>query len=252
VTDPAGGSVITERRGPATVITIRRPQVRNALAPEDARALAEAVETAGADRETLGIIVTGEGAFCAGGDLPAIMAMVEGATPRQVAERIYADFQRMARALRDCPVPTVAAVDGAAIGLGLDLALWCDTRFLGERAKLGQGWAALGLIPGTGGAALLERVAPGQLAPLLGARPLVASDAARIGLGTAVDNGLDAALALLDTWVGVGRPALEGYARLSRRGLPDDDYLRDCAAVQGGLLTSPAFAERANGILARH
>jgi enoyl-CoA hydratase len=244
-------SIVAERRGHATLITIRRPQVRNALAPRDARALAEAVEAAGADPQTLGVVVAGDGAFCAGGDLPAIMKMVDGATPKEVAVRIYADFQRMARALRDCPVPTVAAVDGAAIGLGLDLALWCDTRYLGEGAKLGQGWAALGLVPGTGGAALLERVAPGRLAQLLGARPLAASAAADLGLGTAVPVALEAATALVDSWSAVGRPALEGYARLARRGLPDDDYLAECAAVQGELLASSAFATRAQAILSR-
>jgi enoyl-CoA hydratase len=244
-----GEQIQVERRGRAALVTIRRPHVRNALGPVDARALSAAVTSAAADPACFGVVLTGEGAFCAGGDLPAIVEMVEGATPEQVASRIYADFQGMARALRDCAVPTVAAVGGAAIGLGLDLALWCDTRLLGPRAKLGQGWAALGLVPGTGGAALLERVAPGKLAAMLAAKPLDAAAAAAAGLGTESPQPVDDAVALVQSWDPVGRAALEGYARLGRRGLPDDEYLSACAAIQGGLLTSPDFAARAAAIL---
>jgi enoyl-CoA hydratase len=244
-------AVRVEKVDAVTVVTLTRPEVRNALRPVDARELAEAVEQAGSDPACHAVVLTGEGAFCAGGDLPAIVDMVTGATPGQVADKIYADFQRAARALRDCEVPTVAAVNGAAIGLGLDLALWCDARFLGPGARLGQGWAALGLVPGTGGAALIERLAPGRLATMLGARPLHAAPAAAIGLGIVSADPMQDALTLTQSWSGIGREALEGYARLGRRDLPDDAYLQECAARQGKLLTSASFAERAERMLSR-
>jgi hypothetical protein len=59
------------------------------------------------------------------------------------------------------------------------------------------------------------------------------------------------ALNLTQSWSGIGREALEGYARLGRRGLPDDAYLQECAARQGKLLTSASFAERAEAMLSR-
>jgi enoyl-CoA hydratase len=224
-------AVRVEKVDAVTVVTLTRPEVRNALRPVDARELAEAVEQAGSDPACHAVVLTGEGAFCAGGDLPAIVDMVTGATPGQVADKIYADFQRAARALRDCEVPTVAAVNGAAIGLGLDLALWCDARFLG--------------------AALIERLAPGRLATMLGARPLHAAPAAAIGLGIVSADPMQDALTLTQSWSGIGREALEGYARLGRRDLPDDAYLQECAARQGKLLTSASFAERAERMLSR-
>jgi enoyl-CoA hydratase len=244
-------SVTTRRVGAAAVVTIARPEVRNALRPEDARDLTGAIARAEADESCLGIVLTGEGAFCAGADLVAIMAMVEGASQDQVAERIYSDFQGMARALRDCRVPTVAVVDGYAIGLGLDLALWCDSRVLSERARLGQGWAALGLIPGTGGADLLQQVGPGSLWSMLGAKPLKTAEAVALGLGRGSDDPMGETVAMVQGWEGVGRAALEGYATLARRRLPDDDYLALCAQTQASLLLSPRFRDTALAILKR-
>lgn len=240
-----------EVRDQVGTVWIRRPQVRNALRAADARELAAAVDRAGADPSVLGVVVTGEGAFCAGGDLPAIAAMVEGRSAAEVSEHVYGDFQAMARSLRDCPVPTVAAVGGAAVGLGLDLALWCDLRFLAPSARIAQGWAALGLIPGTGGAALLDRLVTGGVWPLLGEPAMSGREAAALGLGIVADDPVAAAVDRVRDWASVGREALGGYTELARTGLPDDDYLRRCARVQGRLLTSERFRATAARLLAR-
>jgi len=244
-------SATWEMEGRAAVVTIRRPDVRNALGPREARLLGEVITEAAGHPDALGIVLTGEGAFSAGGDLPAIVEATRGRDAAGVSEFVYRDFQSMVRSLRGCPLPTVAAVDGAAIGLGLDLALWCDARFLGPRAKLAQGWASLGLIPGTGGAHVLQRLLPGALWHLLGQRPMGADDAATMGFGVRVDDALRAAVDLIEGWGAVGRPALEGYALLARTHLPDDDYLRECARIQGERLTSESFAATAQAILSR-
>lgn len=240
-----------EIRDGAAIVWIRRPRVRNALRPEDARALSEAVATAGADDRVFGVVLTGEGAFSAGGDLPAIMAMVDGRSAEDVSEHVYRDFQGMARSLRGCPVPTIAAVGGAAIGLGLDLALWCDMRYLAPSARIAQGWAALGLIPGTGGAALLDRLVPGGVWPLLGESAMSGREAATLGLGIVADDPLAAAVDRVLGWTSVGRETLCGYAELARTRLPDDDYLRRCAQIQGRLLTSERVRATAARLLAR-
>ncbi|NIL85874.1 1,4-dihydroxy-2-naphthoyl-CoA synthase [Rhodococcus fascians] len=244
-------NVTWELQGRAAVVTIRLPQVRNALGPREAALLGRTISAAAAHPDALGVVLTGQGAFCAGGDLPAIVEATEGRDAAGVSEFVYRDFQSMVRALRECPIPTVAAVDGAAIGLGLDLALWCDARFLGPKAKLAQGWATLGLIPGTGGAKVLQELLPGALWHLLGQRPINADQAATLGVGVRSDDALAAAVDLIEGWGPVGRPALEGYAALSRNHLPDDTYLQECARIQGERLTSESFAKTAQAILAR-
>ena len=244
-------SVTWELRGRAAVVTIRLPEVRNALGPREAALLGKAISAAAAHPDALGVVLTGEGAFSAGGDLPAIVEATRGRDAAGVSEFVYRDFQSMVRALRECPIPTVAAVDGAAIGLGLDLALWCDARFLGPKAKLAQGWASLGLIPGTGGAKVLQELLPGALWHLIGQRPMDADHAAALGLGARSDDALASAIDLVDGWVPVGRAALEGYAVLARTHLPDDAYLQECARIQGERLTSESFVKTAQAILAR-
>lgn len=243
------GAIDLQRNGSVAVVTICRPEVRNALGPRQALELSEAVAAASADSSCLGIVLTGDGVFSAGGDLPAIMEMIEGRRPEEVASHVYDNFQAMARSLRDSPIPTVAAVGGAAIGLGLDLALWCDTRFLGPKAKLAQGWASLGLIPGTGGAALLQGMAPGEIWHLIGSAPMDAQAAANLGLGVLADDPISSAVELIESWDKVGRAALEGYATLTRGALPDDAYLRKCAQIQGELLTSDRFVDFAKAVL---
>lgn len=244
-------SVTWELQGRAAVVTIRRPELRNALGPIQAAELGRTIAAAAAHPDALGLVLTGDGAFSAGGDLPAIVEATRGRDAAGVAEFVYRDFQSMVRALRECAVPTVAAVDGAAIGLGLDLALWCDARFLGPRAKIAQGWASLGLIPGTGGAKVLQELVPGALWHLIGQRPMAADEAAAMGLGVRSDDAVASALALVEGWAPVGRPALEGYALLARTHLPDDAYLQQCARIQGERLTSESFARTAEAILSR-
>jgi len=126
--------VRTEAAGSAVVVVMDWPERRNALRPEDGEEVAAAIATAG-EAARSAVILTGTGAFCAGGDLRTFAELSAALTPAEIAEQVYGRIQAMIRALRHCPVPTIAAVDGPAIGLGFDLALACDMRLVGP-----HGW----------------------------------------------------------------------------------------------------------------
>lgn len=165
-----------------TTLTIARPERRNALDAATAEALALAVEDAG--RTARIVIVTGEGeAFCAGGDLDELERWSE-LEPEAIASTLYGSFQRMIRGIRSAGAIFIAAVNGAAVGAGMDLALACDLRVAAEDARFGQVWVRLGLIPGTGGAWLTqELVGRAKAAELLLTGDLIsASEALEMGL----------------------------------------------------------------------
>ena len=143
--------------GDIATITIARPEKRNALDAATAEAIAVAVEDIG--RRARIVIVTGEGgAFCAGGDLEELERWSE-LDLHTIATTLYGSFQRMIRGIRGGDAVFIAAIDGAAVGAGMDLALACDLRVATERARLGEVWVRLGVIPGTGGAWLTQELA---------------------------------------------------------------------------------------------
>src|SRR5215203_340070 len=115
--------VTTELDGTVAVLTLRWPEKRNALSAPDGADLSEALTEAGARSDVTGIVVTGEGAFCSGGDLRYFSQVSHELPVEEIRQKVYGTMQGIVRALRAVPVPTAAAVDGAAIGLGLDLAL---------------------------------------------------------------------------------------------------------------------------------
>lgn len=162
MTEPVGITI----DGDVAVVTIQRPDKRNALNAATATALAEKLADAGSAARV--VIVTGEGAaFCAGGDLEELEAW-STKTPEEVSTTLYDSFQQMIRAIRGSDAIFIAAINGAAVGAGMDLALACDLRVAADNAKLGQVWVRLGVIPGTGGAYLTQALAgPTKAAELL-------------------------------------------------------------------------------------
>lgn len=139
--------------------------------------MAGAVEEAGAANRI--VILTGAGeAFCAGGDLEELERWSE-LSPERVGNELYGSFQQMIRAIRAAPAVVIAAVNGAAVGAGMDLALACDLRIASDDARFGQVWVRLGVIPGTGGAALTQLLAgPTKAAELLLTGRLITADEA--------------------------------------------------------------------------
>lgn len=168
--------VRTEITDGVAVLTVSNPERRNAMNIELSRRLVDAVRRAGDDEAVGAVVVTGEDpAFCAGGDLGEL-ATADPATLREV----YAGFLAVA----ECPLPTIAAVNGAAVGAGLNLALACDLRLAGPRAKFDARFLPLGLHPGGGYTWMAQRVlgSQGAAALTLFGDAVDAAEAARIGL----------------------------------------------------------------------
>lgn len=167
------------------ILTIRfnRPDKLNAMTEAMGDDLIAAVEKARGEEKARVVVLAGEGkAFCAGGD----MTMIKNNTQRSVLENtegMKAFYERFLR-IRDIPVPTIASIQGAAIGAGLCIAMACDIRLATESAKLAVNFTALGLHPGMGATWLLPRVAgmPHAAELLFSSRRIKGEEAERIGL----------------------------------------------------------------------
>lgn len=170
-------------------ITIDRPDVKNSFRKETLLELNDAIRAATEDDHVYVIILTGaDDSFCAGADVTQMPDWSD-----QSREE-YAGFlwivQNVVRQLRSSPKPTVAAVDGPAIGAGCDFALACDIRYLSPDAILKEGFVTIGLIPGDGGAWLLPRLIGEAKAKeyLLTGRNITAETATDLGLATGIED----------------------------------------------------------------
>jgi enoyl-CoA hydratase/carnithine racemase len=148
--------------GPIVTLTLNAPEKRNAISAfADCDAVVAAVHRINRDRGVRAVILTGAGtAFCAGGDLKAMRdrrGIIEG-SHADLRENYRRGVQAMANALYDCDAPTIAAVNGPAIGLGLDVACMCDIRIASDKAAFAESFVRVGIVPGDGGAWLLPRV----------------------------------------------------------------------------------------------
>lgn len=174
--------VLIDIDGPVAIVTIDRPDRRNALTVAGTQEVAAAIEEA--SRSSSVVVLTGAGkAFCAGGDFDELQ-MLSQADPNDAAERLYAGYQGLIRTIRATDSIVVAAINGHAMGAGMDLALCCDLRVASQDARLGQVWVKLGIIPGTGGAFWVSILAgPGRASQmLLTGEPVSAATALEWGL----------------------------------------------------------------------
>jgi enoyl-CoA hydratase/carnithine racemase len=171
----------SKQEGDISIVTLNRPERRNALTAEACAQLSDRLDEAVGSRA---VILTGAGgAFCAGGDFEELERFA-GSDPSASGEGLYSGFQRMIRTIRRLPIPVIAAVNGHAMGAGMDLALACDLRVASLEAKLGQVWVRVGIIPGTGGAFWTTLLAgPARAAQMiLGGEPIDAETALQWGL----------------------------------------------------------------------
>ncbi len=162
------------------VITINDPDRRNAVTAEISAALRSAVDDAEADEHVHALIVTGAGkAFCAGANLTAL-----GEATEDGLRVIYDGFLAVA----NCALPTIAAVNGAAVGAGLNLALAADVRIAGPAALFDPRFQKLGIHPGGGATWMLQRAVGPQVAraSLLFGMSFDAEEAVRHGLALRV------------------------------------------------------------------
>ena len=183
--------VLYDVRDRVAVITVNDPDRRNAVTDAMSAQLADAVAAAESDAGVHAVVLTGAGkAFCAGADLSAL-----GAAARDGLERIYAGFMAVGR----CTLPTIAAVHGAAVGAGMNLALAADVRIAGPAAMFDPRFQKLGIHPGGGATWMLQRAVGPQVAraALLFGMRFDAAAAVRYGLALQVaDDPVAAALEL--------------------------------------------------------
>ncbi|MET0316117.1 MAG: crotonase/enoyl-CoA hydratase family protein, partial [Rhodococcus fascians] len=153
--------LLTERRGDAVVWTLNNPESRNPISDiETVEAIEDAVSDVNRDPSVRVAILTGAGsAFSSGGNVKHMRDKegMFGGSPAELRQGYRHGIQRIPKALYHCEIPTIAAVNGAAIGAGCDLALMCDLRIASTTATFAESFVKVGIIPGDGGAWLLPR-----------------------------------------------------------------------------------------------
>lgn len=180
--------------GAVARITLDRPDARNAYSEAMVASLVAAFDAAEADDAVRVVVLTGAGkAFCAGGDLKRMRdqsGMFAGG-PDALRRNYQQGIQRIPMRLGSFDKPVIAAVNGPAMGAGLDLACMCDIRIASTRAKFGSSFINVGLVPGDGGAYFLTRTIgfPRALDMMLTGRVVDPEEARTLGLVTAVVDG---------------------------------------------------------------
>ena len=177
--------------GGVGVATLNRPAVRNAIDEQTRAELQAILERVASDTSIKALVLTGNGqAFCAGGDISAMRQRL-GAPPGQLGGSGWLRQRRlhgMIGALHSLEKPTIAAVNGAAAGLGMDLALCCDFIVASEQAFFTMSYVARGLIPDGGGLYFLPRRVglPKAKELIFTARRVLADEALQIGMADRV------------------------------------------------------------------
>jgi enoyl-CoA hydratase len=176
-----------ENRGRVAVLTASDPARRNALSFELSERLARAVAACERDESVHAMVITGAPpAFCAGADLGALVAAGQSGSVADL-HRIYAGFLAVANAT----LPTIAAVNGPAVGAGINLALACDLRLVGPDASFDARFLRLGIHPGGGMTWLAQHAAGPQIAAAMAlfGEPMDAQEAVRTGLAYRLIDG---------------------------------------------------------------
>ena len=146
--------LLVEQQGPVVILTISNPPMRNALGPEVYRGLGEIAARAREDKSIRAVILTGaDGVFCGGGNLNRIRN--NQSKSREYQANGIDILHGAVRQIRACPVPFIAAVEGAAAGAGFSIAMQCDMIFAAEDAKFTMAYVKSGLTPDGGGSAML-------------------------------------------------------------------------------------------------
>src|SRR4051794_4201895 len=221
------------------LITLDNPDQRNAMSDEMTASWVDAVAELAADPSLRVVVVTGEGsAFCSGGNTSWI-ASEPDATVDQLRSRML-PFYRAWLSIRTLEVPTVAAINGPAIGAGLCLALACDLRYAAAGARMGVPFVKLGMHSGMGGTHLLPEVVGQAHARdlLLTGRVIDADEALRIGL---VSRVLDRST-FLDDVLGIAAGIAAGApiaTRLTKLALLDGGHADLETALQWEALAQP-------------
>ncbi|MEN3292120.1 MAG: hypothetical protein V7642_1373 [Burkholderiales bacterium] len=201
------------RRDATLILTLCNPGAKNALHPDMYAAAIETLSTAERDASIRAVVLTGaDNFFCAGGNLNRLLE--NRAKDKSVQAESIDNLHGWIQALRDCPKPVIAAVEGAAAGAGFSLALACDMIVAGASAKFVMAYVKVGLTPDGGGSWFLSRALPRQLATeiLIEGKPAGASRLHELGVVNrlvADGSALDTALAWADELAALSPNAVE-------------------------------------------
>lgn len=193
-------SVLVEKRGHTAVLTINRPEALNALNSQVLSDLSHAVSECDSDEDIYVLIITGAGkSFVAGADIGEMKdyTSVSGKAFSEFGNSVFLQIEQLRK-------PVIAAVNGYALGGGCELALSCDIRLAGEKARFGQPETGLGITPGFGGTQRLPRVVGMSMAKelIFTCRQIKADEAEKIGLVSRVvpqDELMDEAMGLAES-----------------------------------------------------
>jgi enoyl-CoA hydratase len=243
-----------ETDGPVALITIAREQVRNALSGAVVAEIFAALRAVEQDDALRAVVITGAGdrAFAAGADIGELRALPGADDARRFSEETHQVGLFIARMRK----PVIAAINGFALGGGMELALSCDIRLAADTAKLGQPEINLGLIPGWGGTQRLPRLVGPATAKLLcmTGDMLDAQEALRLGLVERVLPAaelLPAALTLARQIAGKAPLAVAAIKQAINRGL-DMPLAEGCmyeASVFGGVVVTEDAREGTSAFL---
>jgi enoyl-CoA hydratase/carnithine racemase len=236
--------ITVQKQGPIAILTLNRPDAMNALGePGDGEAVRDACAQVNADKSIRCAILTGAGrGFSAGGNVKAMQARTGSfaGNPAEVRDAYKNGVHMIVRALYGVEVPMIAAVNGAAIGLGCDVACMADIRISSDKARYGVTFLKVGLIPGDGGAWLLPRIiGMSRAAELLYTGNLIDAQTAEAwGLVSKVVPGeklMDEAIALATSIAKQPPHALRVTKQLLRHGTQAtyDTIMEMSAAAQG-------------------
>ena len=227
------------------VVTLTDPDRRNAMGEEMGSELRDVVSRIRNDPDVRVVVVTGEGpAFCAGADLPELFGDPKEETTR-VHERLNG-YYRAFLDVRDLPLPTVAAVHGAAIGAGLNLALACDVRLAAPDASFGATFSKIGLHPGGGCTWFLVRALGSSraLKTLLLGRPIPGREAVELGLAEGPEDDPPGAALELATEFARLEPELARQIKHSVRLAEETDDLNAVLSYESWAQAASAASPR--------
>ena len=215
--------VTLEKQGHVGVVTMNRPEALNALNDQVLRDLDAVLTQAEEDTELYVLVVTGAGrSFVAGADIGQMsgFSAVEGKAFGVYGNQVFAKLENLSK-------PTIAAVNGFALGGGCELAMACDIRLASEKAKFGQPETGLGITPGFGGTQRLPRIVGVSRAMelILTAKTISAAQAREIGLVSEVyppEELMDRALELTNAIAANAQVAVRQSKAAIRRGLQTD------------------------------
>ena len=216
-------AVLLEKRNRIAIVTISRPEELNALNTQTLRELLDTINKVEEDDEVRVMIITGDGrSFVAGADIKEMSSFTatEGCKFGEYGNQVFMTLENLSK-------PTIAAVNGFALGGGCELAMACDIRLAGEKAKFGQPETGLGITPGFGGTQRLSRLVGVGVAMelILSAKKISAAEAMEIGLVNHVypqEELMDKAIELAECIASNAQVAVKAAKRCIRKGIQTD------------------------------